>query len=134
MLKRIGELIEAGKSFGFETTLAGRGYVKMLQQMEQLGYRIHLYFLWLPSPTVALARVQQRFRKGGHNITEDVIRRRFEAGLKNFFEIYQPLVDDWVLWDASPDLPTKIASLGKGRLHVHDDPLYNQIIDYMAKQ
>jgi len=81
MLKRIRELIAEKKSFGFETTLAGRGYVNLLRQLKRLGYRVFLYFLWLPNSLVAVERVAQRVRKGGHDIPEATIRGNYSPAL-----------------------------------------------------
>ena len=91
-LTRIKELAEARRDFGFETTLAGRGYVNLLDGLRRSGYRVILFFLWLPSAEMAVARVANRVRQGGHNIPEATIRRRFEAGLRNFFRMYAPVV------------------------------------------
>lgn len=62
----------------------------------------------LPSPEMAIARVRQRVAAGGHNVPEDVIRRRFDAGLRNFSQVYKPLVDEWVLYDNSSDEPVRL--------------------------
>ena len=48
---------------------------------------------------MAVQRVAERVRQGGHNIPEATIRRRFEAGWRFLTEVYQPLVDQWVLFD-----------------------------------
>lgn len=65
------------------------------------GYRTHLSYLWLPFPELAVARVAQRVRHGGHNVPVDVIRRRYARGLTNFWHIYSDLVDFWRLYDGS---------------------------------
>jgi len=78
LLTRIKELTGGKQDFGFETTLSGRSYVRLLNEMKNDGYRILLFFLWLPSADLAVARVKNRVRQGGHNVPEPVIRRRFE--------------------------------------------------------
>ena len=55
-----------------------------------------------------IARVRQRVREGGHNIPEQIIRRRFYAGLVNLEDIYKPLVDEWALYDNSGGEPVLI--------------------------
>ena len=70
-----------------------------------MGYHVDLFFLSLNSPQVAVDRVAQRVRQGGHNIPDDVIRRRFSAGLYNFEHHYCPIVDTWALYDNSDGLP-----------------------------
>jgi predicted ABC-type ATPase len=94
-----------GESFAFETTLAGRGYRRRLLELQGAGYRISLYFLTLASPALAIARVAQRVAQGGHHVPEPIIRRRFQAGLDNFFGLYRPLADDWMLFDNSGESP-----------------------------
>jgi predicted ABC-type ATPase len=99
MLQRLHELADARVDFAFETTLATRSYARWLHQLQATGYRVQLVFLWLSSPDVAVARVADRVRGGGHHIVEDVIRRRYAAGLANLRSLYLPLADSWELID-----------------------------------
>lgn len=105
MLNEIDEAVAHGESFAFETTLAGIGYRQRIQLWRQFGYRVSLFFLRLPHAENAIARVAMRVRQGGHDIPEDVIRRRFEAGLRNFETVYKPEVDTWALYDNAGDEP-----------------------------
>jgi predicted ABC-type ATPase len=105
MLERIEALAEARVDFGFETTLAERGYTSLFRGLKDMGYRIHIFFLWLPSPEMALARVRERVKSGGHSVPEEVIRRRFRKGLANLFQVYAPLSDAWLIFDNSAGLP-----------------------------
>ena len=109
MLEMIRRYVSEGRSFAFETTLSGRAYASMIPRWREQGYRVRLFFLRLPSPEIAIVRVKQRVATGGHNIPDDVIRRRFDAGLKNFENIYQPLVDEWKLYDSTGPTPVEIA-------------------------
>ena len=101
MLQRLRQLATQQVNFAFETTLASRTYARWLTQLRDDGYRVHLIFLWLPSEEMAVARVASRVERGGHDIPEDVIRRRYHAGLKNFFSLYRPVVDEWRVYDNS---------------------------------
>ena len=105
MLAMIRRYSNEGRSFALETTLSGRTYASMIPRWQERGYQVSLVFLSLPSPEVAIERVRQRVQDGGHNIPEDVIRRRFEAGRRNFDTIYRPLVNQWALYDNSGDSP-----------------------------
>jgi len=100
MLEEIDECVEAGKSFAFETTLSGHTYLKKIAVWQAMGYQVKLWFLSLPSADVAVSRVALRVSQGGHNIPEDIIRRRFEAGLDNFYSFYSKVVNSWVLYDS----------------------------------
>ena len=108
MWQMIGEHAARGESFAFETTLAARNYVRLITQWRADGYRVKLFFLTLPDPEVAIARVAERVRQGGHSIPENVIRRRFSSGKLNFETVYKPIVDEWSLYDASEDQPRLI--------------------------
>jgi len=105
MLQTIFALAQKGQSFAFETTLAGRSYARHIRCWQSAGYHVTLYYLRLPSPEMAIARVAERVRQGGHNIPEVVIRRRFAAGWRNFEELYRDLADAWVLYDNAGKKP-----------------------------
>ena len=109
MLEMIKRYVNEGRSFGFETTLSGRTYAGMIPDWREQGYRVSLVFLSLVSPEVAIERVRRRVEDGGHNIPEDVIRRRFDAGRRNFDTIYRTVVDEWTLYDNSGNSPRLLA-------------------------
>jgi len=108
MLGMIDTYVSRGESFAFETTLSGRGYARMIPSWQARGYRVRLYFLRLPTPEMALARVRNRVAEGGHDVPEEVVRRRFEPGWRNFREVYMELVDEWVIYDTSGSVPVVI--------------------------
>ena len=127
LLERIKQLTQAKRDFGFETTLAGRSYVPMLKEMRKNGYRIVLFFLWLPSVYLAIARVNNRVLQGGHNVPEPVIRRRFASGIQNLFRLYMPELDAWWLYDSSRLPPKIVAQKEDGGIHLTNPELFNQI-------
>jgi predicted ABC-type ATPase len=108
MLETIAEYIARGESFAFETTLAGLGYARQIPLWQASGYHVALFFLALPSAELAIARVAQRVRQGGHAIPEAVIRRRFAAGRANFERVYRELVDAWALYENVGGVPVLI--------------------------
>jgi predicted ABC-type ATPase len=99
MLGQIENLIASESSFAFETTCAGRSYIKLLQSCKQTGWRVSLIFLWVPSPDYSVARVARRISQGGHAIPEDTIRRRYRVGLWNMRHLYLPLADEATIYD-----------------------------------
>lgn len=100
-----------GASFAIETTLASRTLAPRVKALKEAGYEFVLYFFWLPDVELCIARVAERVRRGGHDIPEETIRRRYAAGVKNFFELYQPLADEWRFYDnINPPARVKIAS------------------------
>lgn len=113
--------------FGFETTLSGVTYVSFLRRLKTQGYRIQLFFLWIPTVEMALARISDRVRRGGHDIPEAVVRRRFHKSSQHLFTRYRPLLDLWMLFDNSGAEPRLIAREEVGELHVVDQKLLTQI-------
>ncbi len=113
MIEEIETYVRELRSFAFETTLSGRRYARMIPQWQDLGYRIKLVFLYLQDVKIAIERIRVRVRQGGHGIPEDVIRRRYEAGWRNFQQIYRKLVDTWVVYDNSGETPVLVDSGGK---------------------
>lgn len=109
MIETIHRYAVRGESFAFETTLNGRGYIRWIPLWQERGYRVKLLFLQLPTPETAVARVRQRVSEGGHDVPEEVIRRRFRAGWRNFELGYRDLVDEWVIYDNSGDSPVLLA-------------------------
>lgn len=103
MLQRIKSLIENGQDFAFETTLATRSYKNLVADAQADGYFVTLIFFYLNSQDLAVKRVETRVKEGGHDIPEKVIRRRYENGLNNFFNLFRSLVDDWMFIENSGD-------------------------------
>ena len=127
MLERIRSLGCKGKTFGFETTLSGKSYAKIIVDLKNRGYHAHLYYLWLPSVELALDRIAARVKRGGHTVKEEVVRRRFGRSLTNFTKIYCPLVDDWTLFDNSTIIPKLIAYKEVSDVKILDSSLYDLI-------
>ena len=109
MLRQIREHARRGESFAFETTLSGFVYARWIPRWRTQGYRVKLFFLRLPTPEAAIARVAQRVSEGGHDVPESVIRRRFHTGSRNFEDVYRGLVDEWAEYDNSGDVPQLLA-------------------------
>ena len=101
MLEHLRNLASRRMSFAFETTLAARTYANWLNELRQTGYAIHLFYYWLESPDLAIDRVADRVRAGGHHIPEDTIRRRYSRSVRNFLELYRPVADTWQVYDNS---------------------------------
>ena len=115
MLKRLQELAHQRVSFAFETTLASRSFAPWLQRLTRVGYQFHLVFLWLPSADFAVARVADRVRLGGHDVPEETIRRRYAAGMRNFFGLYRPMATSWRVYDSSTGPAPRLVAYGRGR-------------------
>lgn len=132
MLERIQELSRKKRDFAFETTLAGKTYVPVFKKLKTSGYTLYLYFLWLSDVNIALKRIAERVRKGGHKIPENVVRRRFKRGIANFFNLYEPLFDAWTILDHSVFPPRVIAAKLEGEVILHNQALYKKLKEGVA--
>ena len=112
MLVEIRSHAAKKESFAFETTLSGKGYARMIPRWKDAGYRVKLIYLSLPSVEMAIERVAARVAQGGHHVPEEIVRRRFSAGLHNFHHTYKQLVDIWILYDNSRETPILIERSG----------------------
>ncbi len=122
-LARLDALETQGRSFAFESTLASRGLTERLTRLKAAGYTVHVVYLWLPSVELALARVAERVRVGGHDVPADAVRRRFSRGRENFFARYRLIADKWYIYDASPIEGPMLIAEGRYReaAVVHDE-------------
>jgi predicted ABC-type ATPase len=109
MLSEIQRRVQKHESFAFETTLSGHVYARMIPEWRNEGYQVRLIFLGLQAPEMAISRVATRVAQGGHNVSSAVIRRRFEAGLFNFQNVYMNLVNKWEWYDNSFNVPQLIS-------------------------
>ena len=127
MLVRIHYLLSRRADFSIETTLATRSLVGIIEKAKELGYHITVIYFWLNSPDMAVKRVAARVAAGGHNIPEDVIRRRYRMGIKYFFNTYRPICDRWVLADNSKSPFVVVAEGSKDSITIKDEQKYNTI-------
>lgn len=127
MLMKIHYLLSRNMDFSIETTLATRSLVGIIKQAKSQGYSITILYFWLNSPELAIKRVSDRVANGGHNIPEDIIRRRYRMGLDYLFNTYIPLCDRWILADNSKPPFVEVAE-GVGNLtYIKDNEKYNAI-------
>lgn len=124
VLQQIDEYIRRGHDFAFETTLSGKSYVNLLTHLKEKGYAVQLFFLWIPSPDLGIARIKDRVLEGGHHVPAADVRRRFTRGISNFFKIYEPLLDSWMLFDNSKAKPLLIAKRKNSHMEVFVDSLF----------
>jgi predicted ABC-type ATPase len=126
MLVRLRELARQRADFAFETTLASRSFAPFIRSLN--GYQSMLLFLYLRTPELAAERVFERVQAGGHHVPAEVVKRRYEAGLRNLFKLYLPIVDHWFVWDASLISQAQLVATGRrgAKLEVNS-PLWQQL-------
>jgi predicted ABC-type ATPase len=113
-LIQIKNQISVRNTFAYETTLAGQSHLNLIKTIKKSGYMINLYFLWIPSVELAEKRIYERVLRGGHNVSADVVRRRFHRGLANLFNHYMPLLDYCAIFDNSSFDPILVYERRKG--------------------
>jgi len=106
LLHEVMDCLRTGKSFGLESTLSGTTYTRTLQRAKALGYTIEIHYLWLPSPELAIRRIAQRVKMGGHFIPAADVRRRYKRSITNFINLYAPLADGWTFRKNSTQPPS----------------------------
>jgi len=130
MIARIKKLISQQSDFAIETTLASKTYHELVKRAKEEGYVVELIYFWLQSPDLALKRVAERVKHGGHNVEETVIRRRYTAGIRNLFNLYCPIVDHYIFIDNSI-APSEVVAEGNGeRITVYNSAKLKLIQEY----
>ena len=128
MLARLDELAAQRADFAFETTLASRSFAPWLRNLKTSGYDVHLFFLWLSSADLAIARVADRVGMGGHFVPDEVVRRRYSAGIRNFFGLYRPVSTTWVLYNTSGAALVRVAEgLASETIGVYDKDVWDTV-------
>lgn len=107
-LAEIRQYIKRREEFAFETTLSGRTYLKLIRELLADGWEVRLFYLWLPSVEMSLARVAERVAHGGHDIPRDDIIRRYPRSIDNLLEHYSPLCSSTICLDNSGPAPEVI--------------------------
>lgn len=124
MLTRIKELLSTRIDFAIETTLATRSYASLVRRAHERGYTITLVYFRLESPSLAIERVKQRVAMGGHNIPADTIARRYKASIRNLFELYMDIVENWLIFDNSNSPTELIAEKTQDRTTILNERIY----------
>lgn len=128
VINGIAEYSSARVDFGFETTLSGRTHLRLFRDLEKKGYKVHLFFLWVPAPELSLRRIKNRVSAGGHDVPEADVLRRFNRSILNFFRVYAAEASTWMLFDNSDSSPVLAARRKNGEIIVEDRRVYEKII------
>ena len=128
VLEQIREYSASGVDFGFETTMSGVTYLKYFKMLKEKGYKISIFFLWIPSSQLAVARVKDRVAQGGHNVPIEDVKRRFERSTDKFFKEYRLLADKWILFNNAETIPKIIAKKQNAHIEVVNKELFEKIV------
>lgn len=128
VLEQIHEYVRMQVDFAFESTLAGKLYVNLLKQLKAKAYKIHIFFLWIPNPELAIARIKDRVAEGGHHVPSEDVRRRFDRSIYNFIKLYRPLSDKWMFFNNAGIKPSLIAKKNNGGIDIVDEELFEEVL------
>lgn len=94
MLEEINHCVQNRRSFAFETTLSGRGSLRLIEQLKCADWRVEMVYLALPSVETSILRVAERVAHGGHNVPLEDLRRRYPRSLNLLLNAYAIAVDE----------------------------------------
>lgn len=129
MLERMDEMIEKKESFAIETTLSGSTYTGIIKKAIAFDYFVVLLFVFVDSFKLAQQRVAIRVSKGGHNIPDNVVERRYFKGVKNF-SVYKSLANTWYIYDNSGTAYEPVAKKVSETEEIFNFDIYNTILSY----
>lgn len=132
VLEEIGHLASHALDFGFESTLSGRGHLSLIRRLKSQGYAVRIFFLWVPDVALALSRIRKRVAKGGHDVPESDVKRRFDRSIRNFLQCYSPLAESWIIFDNSVR-PLEVAFMNNGALRIIKADTYNMLVSRYGK-
>ncbi len=127
MLEELRELSEKGETFAFESTLSGLAYIAFISRLKQRGYEVHIVYLWVPSPSLCIARIKERVALGGHYIPSVQVRRRYQKSLRNFMTRYKTLADEWQILDNTKAGCELIAEGTSSKCRIINQKLYDTL-------
>lgn len=127
MLAEVERSIARGDSFAFESTLSGKTYKRVLLKAKAAGYRLTLFYLWIPDPALAVVRIRDRVESGGHAVPERDVVRRYPRTLTNFFQHYRQLADSVLVFNNEGGEPELIFSDRDGVTTIMHKPLYDEL-------
>ena len=117
------------QSFALETTLSGNLYTKIINKLKENGYRVHLVYVFLDNPELCIERIKIRVKEGGHYIPNGNVIRRYRRSVRNFWQIYRTMVDDWTLYYNGPQKALLIAAGEGDKIDIADEILYNAFME-----
>ena len=127
--RRLEEYLKSGKSVIIESTLSGTGLSRQLEKFKENGFSIHLVYVFLDDLKLCNRRISARVKKGGHNVPEKDVERRFHRSISNFRKIYLPLADTWQIIYNGLKRPLEIAICDNDSEAIMDEGYYRKLME-----
>jgi predicted ABC-type ATPase len=119
-LSRIARFIDTGATFATETTLAGKAQLRLISSAREAGFDANILYFSARTPEICIERIARRVAEGGHDVSETLVRRRFERSLANLPE-YLAAADLWRVYEASGPAPLLALEGRRDALSLRDD-------------
>src|SRR5690606_25884013 len=126
-LAEIDRCERARQDFAFETTLSGRGYLRLVDRLMQSGWCVEMSYFALPNGQLSHVRVAERVAAGGHGVRAQAMERRVARGLRNLFELDAPRVSLARCYLNSLDGPALVFTQQGNRVEIFDDAVYRHL-------
>lgn len=131
--KSLEKLLKQNRNIILESTLSGLFLKKLIQDFKRKDYTINIVFVVLNDAEMCIERIKVRVSKGGHHVPDEDVRRRFERGKKNFWNMYKNMVENWLLLVNSKFSFEEVAIGGEKKFEIINQELYNQFLKSIEK-
>jgi len=128
LLREVESCVRRRVNFAFETTLAGRGYLKLVQRLRIEGWRVELIYLALPEKAMSHLRVAERVAHGGHDIPSADIERRFARSLRHLLTDFSHRVDFCRCFMNIGPIPELVFEQTDAQRELHHPTYYQQLV------
>jgi predicted ABC-type ATPase len=117
-IDRTQNYIDTSTNFGVETTLSGKGYLRLMKSLRLMGWVVRLIYIGIDSPETNIRRVRQRVSLGGHDVPSNDVVRRYDRSLKNLPQAIT-LASSVVIYDNSDRFFSLVATIENGTISMH---------------
>jgi predicted ABC-type ATPase len=128
VLRELETRITARDSFAIETILAGRTYLRLVERLQQQGWRVELFYLALPSPEMSALRVAERVAHGGHSIPQTDIQRRLPRSLRHLLHEFSHRVVRCTCFMNHAARPALVFEQNRLTRTIHDPSWYQLLL------
>ncbi|MCI0471682.1 MAG: AAA family ATPase, partial [Candidatus Aminicenantes bacterium] len=123
--KKVGELLKTDDNFIIESTLAGKYLLKLIQAARDKNFFVQIIYIFLENPDTCIERIKERVLKGGHNVPDKDVIRRYHRSKKNFWTLYKNLADKWFIMYNSEFHFTEVAIGSKNEYIIRHQRLFD---------
>lgn len=123
-IAELEDLLKAKRSVAIESTLSGSYLIKTIKKVINSGYRVSIIYVFIDNPQIALERIKARVEAGGHDVPKKDVLRRFYRSKNNFWRIYKPIADEWIIFYNGIEKIVPVATGEKNKYEVSDESLF----------